>query len=90
MKAEFIHTDYMALSAHVRRRMRQRSLILIMTDLPESGGRQSLVRAARPNPEGDGDKLGKCVEKAVKKWKFQKGQDKKPYKVRFPLTVEKP
>lgn len=47
LKAQFIHTDYMALAAHVRRRLRQRSLILIMTDLPESGGRQALVRAVR-------------------------------------------
>jgi predicted Zn finger-like uncharacterized protein len=39
--------------------------------------------------EGDGEKLGKCLEKAVKKWKFKKGEDKKPYKVRFPLTVDK-
>lgn len=38
-------------------------------------------------PESDG-KLGKCVEKAVKKWKFQKGEDKKPYTIRFPLPIK--
>lgn len=37
--------------------------------------------------EADG-KLGKCMQKAIKKWKFAKGPDKKPYKVRFPLTVK--
>lgn len=37
--------------------------------------------------EADG-KLGKCMQKAVKKWKFAKGPDKKPYKIRFPLTVK--
>ncbi len=47
VEAEYIHTDYLALSAHVRRRLRHRSLILIMTDLPETGGRQSLVKAVR-------------------------------------------
>ena len=47
VKAEYIHTDYLALSAHVRRRLRHRSLILIMTDLPETGGRASLVKAVR-------------------------------------------
>jgi uncharacterized protein (DUF58 family) len=47
IKAEYIHTDYLALCAHVRRRLRHRSLILIMTDLPESGGRHTLVRAVR-------------------------------------------
>ncbi len=47
IKAEYIHTDYLAFSAHVRRRLRHRSLILIMTDLPETGGRQSLVKAVR-------------------------------------------
>ena len=47
VQAEYIHTDYLALAAHVRRRLRHRSLILIMTDLPETGGRQSLVKAVR-------------------------------------------
>lgn len=46
-------------------------------------------KASEINVDGDGDKLGKCVEKAIKKWKFSKGPDKKPYKVRFPLTVDK-
>jgi hypothetical protein len=46
-------------------------------------------KASEITVDGDGDKLGKCVEKAVKKWKFPKGEGKKPYKVRFPLTVNK-
>ena len=47
VKAEYLHTDYIALCSAVRRRMRHRSLILIMTDLPESGGRHTLVKAMR-------------------------------------------
>lgn len=45
VKAEYIHTDYLALAVHIRRRLHQRSLILIMTDLPEGEGRNSLVKA---------------------------------------------
>lgn len=45
IQAEFIHTDYLALGAHVRRRLRRRALILIVTTLPESGDAQALVRA---------------------------------------------
>ena len=47
VQADYIHTDYLALAAHVRRRLRHRSLILIMTDLPETGGRGALVKAVR-------------------------------------------
>jgi hypothetical protein len=36
-----------------------------------------------------GDKLTKCMDKALKKWKFPKAEDKKPYKARFPLTISK-
>jgi uncharacterized protein (DUF58 family) len=45
IQAEFIHTDYLALGAHVRHRLRRRALILIVTTLPESGDAQALVRA---------------------------------------------
>ncbi len=45
IEAEYIHTDYLALGAHVRRRLSQRSLILILTTLPEGGEQQALVRA---------------------------------------------
>lgn len=46
-------------------------------------------KASEINVDGDGEKLGKCIEKAIKKWKFPKGEGKKPYKARFPLTVDK-
>jgi uncharacterized protein (DUF58 family) len=46
IRAEYIHTDYLALGAHVRRRLRRRALVLIVTTLPESGDQQALVRAA--------------------------------------------
>ncbi|HEV3029927.1 MAG TPA: DUF58 domain-containing protein, partial [Planctomycetota bacterium] len=45
IQAEYIHTDYLALGAHVRRRLQRRALILILTTLPESGDQQALVRA---------------------------------------------
>jgi uncharacterized protein (DUF58 family) len=45
IQAEYIHTDYLALGAHVRRRLRRRALVLIVTTLPESGDQQALVRA---------------------------------------------
>lgn len=47
LKGEFIHTDYLALAVHVRRRLRHRSLILILTDLPEGDARFALVRAVK-------------------------------------------
>lgn len=45
VQAEYIHTDYAVLGTHVRRRLRHRSLILILTTLPETGEEQALVRA---------------------------------------------
>jgi uncharacterized protein (DUF58 family) len=47
LSAEYIHTDYLALAAHLRGRMRHRSLILIITSLPEQDEKQSLVRAVK-------------------------------------------
>jgi uncharacterized protein (DUF58 family) len=45
VRAEYIHTDYLALGAHVRRRLRRRALVMIVTTLPEAGEQQALVRA---------------------------------------------
>ncbi|MBI3855059.1 MAG: DUF58 domain-containing protein [Planctomycetes bacterium] len=45
IQSEYIHTDYLALGAHVRRRLRRRALVLIVTTLPEAGEQQALVRA---------------------------------------------
>jgi uncharacterized protein (DUF58 family) len=45
IRSEYIHTDFLALGAHVRRRLRRRALILIVTTLPEAGEEQALVRA---------------------------------------------
>jgi uncharacterized protein (DUF58 family) len=45
IQAEYIHTDYLALGAHVRRRLRRRALVLIVTTLPETGDQQALIRA---------------------------------------------
>ncbi|MHC4251065.1 MAG: DUF58 domain-containing protein [Planctomycetota bacterium] len=45
VRAEFIHTDYLALAAHVRRRIRTRALVLIMTSLPEQDEERTIVRA---------------------------------------------
>lgn len=45
VKAEYIHTDYLSLGAHVRRRLRRRALVMIVTTLPEAGEQQALVRA---------------------------------------------
>jgi len=42
---------------------------------------------ALDGPDSDG-KLGKCVGKVIKKWKFPKGPAKKPYKARFPLSIK--
>ena len=44
VKGEYIHTDYLALAAHLRRRLRRRTLILIMTALPEGEDRYELLR----------------------------------------------
>jgi uncharacterized protein (DUF58 family) len=42
---EYLHTDYLALGAHLRRRLRSRALVLILTSLPELEGEGEIVRA---------------------------------------------
>lgn len=42
---EYLHTDYLALGAHLRRRLRSRALVLILTALPELEGEGEIVRA---------------------------------------------
>jgi len=44
---EFLPTDYRALSAHLRRRLRARTLVLILTVLPERGDHGTLLAAVR-------------------------------------------
>jgi hypothetical protein len=46
-RAGFYHTDYLALAAHLRRRLRSRALVLVLTTLPEQDDEHTLVRAAR-------------------------------------------
>jgi len=45
VEAEYIHTDYAALGANVKVRLNQRSLVIILTALPEVGDETALVRA---------------------------------------------
>jgi uncharacterized protein (DUF58 family) len=45
LEAEYRHTDYLALAASLRRRLRRRTLILILTVLPEREERHDLLRA---------------------------------------------
>lgn len=45
LEAEYRHTDYLALAASVRRRLHHRTLILILTVLPEREERFDLLRA---------------------------------------------
>jgi uncharacterized protein (DUF58 family) len=45
LAAEYRHTDYLALAASLRRRLRHRTLILILTVLPEHEERHDLLRA---------------------------------------------
>jgi len=45
VQASFVHTDYLALAAQLRRRVRTRSLILMLTVLPELDEQGDLVRA---------------------------------------------
>ena len=45
LEAEYRHTDYLALAANLRRRLRHRTLILILTVLPEREERFDLLRA---------------------------------------------
>ena len=42
---EYLHTDYLALGAHLRRRLRSRALVLILTTLPELESEGEIVRA---------------------------------------------
>ncbi|MDX1996261.1 MAG: DUF58 domain-containing protein [Thermoanaerobaculia bacterium] len=46
VEAAYRHTDYPALAAHVRHRLRSRTLVLVVTALPELGEEGSLLRAA--------------------------------------------
>jgi uncharacterized protein (DUF58 family) len=41
---EYLHTDYLALGAHLRRRLRSRALVLILTALPELESEGEIVR----------------------------------------------
>jgi uncharacterized protein (DUF58 family) len=45
IEAEYRHTDYLALAANLRRRLHHRTLILILTVLPEREERHDLLRA---------------------------------------------
>ena len=45
LEAEYLHTDYLALAANLRRRLHHRTLILILTVLPEREERFDLLRA---------------------------------------------
>lgn len=45
LEAAYRHTDYLALAASLRRRLRHRTLILILTVLPEREERYDLLRA---------------------------------------------
>jgi uncharacterized protein (DUF58 family) len=47
ISAGWLHTDYRALAAHLTRRLKQRSLILIATVLPEHGDQGDLLQAVR-------------------------------------------
>jgi uncharacterized protein (DUF58 family) len=42
---EVVHTDYTALAAHLRRRLRHRTLVLVLTALPEREEQGELLRA---------------------------------------------
>lgn len=42
---EVVHTDYLALAAHLRRRLRHRTLVLVVTALPEREEQGELLRA---------------------------------------------
>ncbi|HET7437803.1 MAG TPA: DUF58 domain-containing protein [Thermoanaerobaculia bacterium] len=45
LRAEYRHTDYLAMAASLRRRLHHRTLILILTVLPEREERHDLLRA---------------------------------------------
>jgi uncharacterized protein (DUF58 family) len=42
---DFVHTDYRALAAHLRRRLRSRTLVLLLTALPDKGDEDQLLQA---------------------------------------------
>jgi uncharacterized protein (DUF58 family) len=46
LEPEYRHTDYLALASHLRRRLRSRALVLILTALPELDEEGELLRAA--------------------------------------------
>jgi len=46
LEPEYRHTDYLALASHLRRRLRSRALILVLTALPELNEEGDLLRAA--------------------------------------------
>ncbi|MGA7614371.1 MAG: DUF58 domain-containing protein [Thermoanaerobaculia bacterium] len=46
MDAAYRHTDYLALAAHLRRRLRHRTLIMLLTSLPVEQHQNELVQAA--------------------------------------------
>lgn len=47
IKGEYVHTDYLAMAAHVRHRLKHRALILILTDLPEGDHCTALIKAVK-------------------------------------------
>ena len=44
---DYLHTDYRALAAHLRRRLKTRSLVLLFTVVPERGDHEPLLSALR-------------------------------------------
>jgi uncharacterized protein (DUF58 family) len=44
---EYLHTDYRVLAAHLRRRLKTRSLVLLFTAVPERGDHEPLLAALR-------------------------------------------
>ncbi len=44
---EYLHTDYRVLAAHLRRRLKTRSLVLLFTAMPERGDHEPLLAAMR-------------------------------------------
>jgi uncharacterized protein (DUF58 family) len=47
ISTEFLHSDFGALAAHLRRRLRSRTLVLLLTVLPERGDQAELLAAVR-------------------------------------------
>lgn len=47
IEPDYLHTDYLALAAHLRRRLRSRSLVLLFTVLPERGEHHALLSALK-------------------------------------------